>query len=250
MNYAVVTGTSRGLGEALANEFLLRGTHLFCISRHKNESLVSRAEKMNVPLDYFTFDLNNPDQIEKLMVQITDRVDCAEVKNLYLINNAGVLDPIGPTERNKASEITLSFSVNIIAPIVLTSQFIKQTDAFNCERTVVNISSGAAKKPYYGWSTYCTSKAAMDMYTRVVALEQEKSENPVKMISIAPGVVETRMQEQIRNASAEDFRSVEKFRALKREGKLLKPEYVARTMVELINQNKLHSGGMYDIRDF
>lgn len=250
MEYAIITGTSKGLGEAVASELLNRNVHLFCISRHENRNLIEQAGEKNSPLDYFTYDLTKSQGIENLVGEIVDRINPFAVTDILLVNNAGVVTPVGPTERNRGSDIINSLNVNIIAPCILTSQFIRQTDSFGCRRSVVNISSGAGSKPYYGWSTYCSSKAAIDMYTKVVALEQADRNNPVNIFSFRPGVVDTDMQVLIRGTSAEDFPSINRFKALKEEGRLLQPESVAQRMIHLLSSGRLESGGIYDLRDF
>ena len=194
--------------------------------------------------------MNDLNLIESLVHNIVEKIDFSIVNTLSLINNAGVLSPIMPADRCSSTEILQNFQVNTIAPIILTAQFIKQTENSNCKRTVVNISSGAGKKPYYGWSAYSSSKAAIDMYTRVVGLEQVNRDNPVKIFSFAPGVVDTEMQEKIRKTKAEDFDSVERFKAFKLDGKLLKPEFVAKKLIDLMNRSDLIQGGIYDIKEF
>ncbi|MFP4013390.1 MAG: (S)-benzoin forming benzil reductase [Chitinispirillaceae bacterium] len=250
MKYAIVTGTSKGLGEAIAFELLERNVHLFCISRHENRNLTAQAKEKNSPLEYFTSDLSESDDIENLVGKIVERIDTRAATDILLVNNAGVVSPVGPTERNASRDIINSLSVNIIAPVILTSRFIRQTEGFGCKRTVINITSGAGKKPYYGWSTYCSSKAAIDMYTKVVALEQAERKNPVNIFSFAPGVVDTDMQTLIRNTSVEDFPSIDRFKALKEEGRLLEPRKVARKMIDLLESGTFESGGIYDIRNF
>ena len=194
--------------------------------------------------------MNDLNLIESLVHNIVEKIDFSLVKNLSLINNAGVLSPMMPADRCASTEILQNFQVNTIAPIILTAQFIKQTENMNCKRTVVNISSGAGKKPYYGWSAYCSSKAAIDMYTKVLGLEQANRENPVKIFSFAPGVVDTEMQEKIRKTKVEDFDSVERFKAFKQDCKLLKPEFVAKKLIDLMNRSDLIQGGIYDINEF
>ena len=73
-------------------------------------------------------------------------------------------------------------------------------------RRVVNISSGAASSPYAGWSVYCASKAGLDHFTRCVGLEQRGQAFPVTCIALAPGVIDTGMQEVIRASRGGIFR--------------------------------------------
>ena len=83
---------------------------------------------------------------------------------------------------------------------------------------MVNISSGAAVKAFYGWSLYCAAKAGVEAFTACVALEQQQAKHPVMVYAIRPGVIDTEMQQQIRAQDKTRFAEIEKFKALKRDG--------------------------------
>jgi len=134
--------------------------------------------------------------------------------------------------------------------MILTSLFIKHAKDHKAEKRVINISSGAGKKPYYGWSIYCGSKAAVDLFTRCVSLEQQAREYPVKIISFAPGIVDTDMQQEIRSTAKEDFEQLERFVAFKNDGKLSKPEDVAEKVIELMFDKEFMDGGVIDISQY
>ena len=102
-------------------------------------------------------------------------------------------------------------------------------------RRVVNLSTGAAQNPIEGWSAYCSAKAGLEMYSRCMIAEQSKKTNPIKLVSFAPGVVNTEMQEDIRNTDAAQFPQLERFVGLKEKGELLEPEYVAAKILKLLN---------------
>lgn len=249
MNYFIITGTSRGLGEAFARELLREGNHLFCISRTKNEALLTEAMNKQVALDYLEYDLSQVDGLEQLMEDLFENINLEQAEGIYLINNAGTLAPIGPVQHGASAQITHGIQLNLLAPMILTSSFIKHTERYQGEKRVVNISSGAGKNPYFGWSTYCTTKAGLDMFTRTVAVEQEREPYPVKIISFAPGVVDTEMQAEIRRTKEEDFIQVQRFIDLKESGSLLDPEFVATKLVELLISDDFPQGALLDIRD-
>ena len=114
---------------------------------------------------------------------------------------------------------------------------------------IVNISSGAARRAIAGWSAYCAAKAALEMATRVAALEAATNDATLSICSLAPGVVDTDMQGLIRGISEKDFPDVERFRALKTDNALRDAHDVAREIVTLIAANKLTNGGNFDIRE-
>nr|WP_255402292.1 SDR family NAD(P)-dependent oxidoreductase [Tenacibaculum sp. SG-28] len=104
-------------------------------------------------------------------------------------------------------------------------------------------------KPYSGWSVYCTTKAALDMLTKTIAVEQEGKNSNLKCMAIYPGVVDTAMQKQIRKTPKKDFNDVERFISLKKNKELFTPNEVADKIVTLITEDKLPNGAIYDLRD-
>ena len=114
-----------------------------------------------------------------------------EFGSFTLINNAGMVDPIGLIGTVRAEEMTNAIAVNLTAPMILSNAFISTLKNFEGSKRIVNISSGAGRNAYEGWGTYCTTKAGLDHFSRVVALEQENAEHPVDIVSIAPGIIDT-----------------------------------------------------------
>lgn len=249
MNYYIITGTSKGLGEAVADQLIMKENCLFCLSRHKNERLIEKANSRQSQLEYFEYDLNDINGIDELMGKIFNQVTFSKVDMICLINNAGMLDPVKPVGKSQSERIIKNLNVNSIAPMLLISQFIKHTESLSCQKTVINISSGAGSKPFFGWSSYCSAKAAMDMFTRCAGLEQQHQENPVRVISFSPGIIDTDMQEQIRNSSKEDFILVENFKKYKQEGALRDASLVAEKVIETINNLDIENGSMVNIKD-
>jgi len=109
------------------------------------------------------------------------------------------------------------------------------------------ITSGAARSVYQGWSAYGAGKAAIDQWVRNVGAEQE-ARGGVRVVSVAPGTVDTGMQAQLRVASETDFPSRKKFVDLHEAAKLADPEEVARTMWGLLDPG-LENGSVVDLRD-
>jgi benzil reductase ((S)-benzoin forming) len=251
MNYFIITGTSRGIGEAIAKNLLKKGNEIFCISRNRNPSLDEIASNRKVEFLQFEFDLAELNHITDLMNKIFQKIDLNKARKICLINNAGTLDPMKPVEKCTSGEIEINIAVNLTSVIILCSEFIKRAVSENnlIDRRIINISSGAGKRPVKSWSCYCASKAGVDLFTRTIALEQEDSENPVKIISFAPGVVDTPMQEKIRSTSEEDFPDVERFITLKNENSLLDADYVAKEIIKLTETNNFKHGGVVRINE-
>ena len=234
MNYYIITGTSRGLGEAIAMKLLNSNNFLICISRTKNDKLIELAQDQNYKLTYIEFDLNKVNELESIFDGVFQHIDPKNIQSINLINNAGTVKPVKTLEKHTGEEIINSYNVNMVAPAIIISKFVEMTANYSCEKRIINISSGAAKKPYDGWSCYCSSKAALEMLTRCVSAEQNTKEFPVKILSFDPGIIDTDMQNEIRQSNIEDFSQLDRFIDYKANGKLLTADFVADKVIELL----------------
>jgi benzil reductase ((S)-benzoin forming) len=224
MSHYIITGTSRGIGEAIAHKMLQPGNTLFCASRTLNEELVERAVSLGVTIYYFTADLSDPHAVTGFSDQIWNKIVPENVKRIALINNAGMIAPIGPIEKIDPVQLLMHMQLNLLTPMLLTSAFLKHTAQWKIPKVVFNISSGAANTAYSGWSAYCSSKAAIDMFTRTVALEQALASFPARIVALAPGIVETAMQVEIRKSDTSNFPEKDSFVKLHNKGQLSSPE--------------------------
>lgn len=247
MNFVIVTGASRGLGEGIVKELIKENALIICISRTKNNELIRLSKINDCILEYYEFDLLNLNKIPILADEIFSKNYPVSLSSISLINNAGTLTPIKPIDKAEPADIINNFNLNIIAPALLTSLFIKHTSNFDVEKRVINISSGAASKPYFGWSCYSSSKSALEAFGKCVSVEQQN--NNFKIISFVPGVIDTEMQAQIRSASRADFKDLDRFLGLKNDGKLFTPEYVASKLVEILKKKDIKNGDVINIKD-
>ncbi|MCB9235773.1 MAG: (S)-benzoin forming benzil reductase [Bacteroidia bacterium] len=234
-DHYIITGTSRGIGEAIALKLLVPENKVICISRNENPKLALKALTTKGDLKDIAFDLDNVERIPELMHRVLRRIDPEEVKSLTLINNAGVIHPIMPIGETQLFErIIRNVNVNLISPMLIIEYFIKNTRDWDVERKILNLNTGAASRPVNGWSAYCSSKAGLAMFARCLAEEQADSETPVKVVSFSPGVVDTEMQMEIRESDNHSFKEVEKFRQYKKQGQLKNPIMVADSIIEMI----------------
>ena len=229
MNLYIVTGTRRGLGEALAKR----------IAADKRNELVglSRPE----------VDLADPAGIARAFEPIARKIGGTAYEKAVLINNAGVIEPVAPLDRADPGEIERNLAVNLVAPMVLMRLFLGATEHVKLRR-VINISSGAGRRPIFGWSAYCAAKAGLDMATRVVALEAQVRGLAIEAVSLAPGVIDTGMQGTVRSVSAEDFVDVERFRQMKAEGALRPADDVAADILAAERDGRLTGDAVLDLR--
>jgi benzil reductase ((S)-benzoin forming) len=242
MNLYVVTGTTRGLGEALAR----------LIARDPANELVAiaRAPETGIPGGVLvSADLADPRAVEAACGRIAARVRGKRYDKAVLVNNAGVVQPVAPLERVDARELERNLAVNLLAPMLLMRGFLEATAQCARLRRIVNISSGAGRRPISGWSAYCAAKAGLDMATRVVALEAESRGLAIEAVSLAPGVIDTGMQEGVRAATAGDFADVERFRKMKADGVLRPAEDVAADILRAEAAGRLAGGVVSDLRE-
>lgn len=242
MRYVIVTGTSQGLGEAIAAQLLEENTSIISISRRENKKLTKLAEQNNSKCIFHAIDLQDVHNLETRFSEVFSSIKEDKASSIHLINNAGTVAPMMPIEKAESEQFITNVHINLIAPMILTSTFMKHTKDWKVEKRIINVSSGAGKNPYFGWGAYCTTKAGVNMFTQCVATEEAEKEYPVKIVAFAPGVVDTNMQAQIRETNKEDFINLDRFIALKEEGKLLSPEYVAKAIRSLLETENFPQG--------
>lgn len=250
MNYYIITGASKGLGKAITEQLIDKNNHLFCIARSKNNELIQKANNQDCLLNYYQYDLANSEGITELIDEIFTKIDLVKAERIYLFNNAGIIEPIRPVEKCTAPEMDKAIKVNLIAPMVITAAFLANTETVYTDKKIINISSGAAQEPYFGWSSYCTSKAGLDMFTNTCGLEQSRKENPTVTIAISPSIIDTDMQISIRSSKEEDFEDVERFIQFKEQGNLREPNLIAQKLIEVSQRTDLKQGEIYSVEQF
>ncbi len=221
---AIVTGHSRGLGSALARTLLARGAGVLGLSRASEAALAAAHPQT---LQEVTLDLADSRALAEWLATGALARFTAGATQVLLINNAGLVQPIGPLGRQPGGAIAHAVALNVSAPLVLADALVAATAACG-DRRIVHISSGAARNPYAGWSVYCATKAALDMHARAVQLDAVPG---LRVASLAPGVIDTDMQVQIRASADSDFPLRERFEALKRDGQLASADDVAQRLV-------------------
>jgi benzil reductase ((S)-benzoin forming) len=236
----IITGGSKGIGKALATCYSDNNYKVFSLSRTINPYL--RA------VQQFKIDLTDTKKLKTIVNRIFETLIPEQIKTITLINNAGTLGRISNLENSDLSDIENSVKLNLTVPLQLSALFIKQPHNWTSIKKIINISSGAAVSAYEGWSVYCATKSAIDMFTKVVAKEQDNRVNAVKIWAILPGIVETDMQKKIRKTPESDFKTVERFRDLFNSGHLSKPIDVAKKILKLDVDNRLENGTIFDIR--
>lgn len=248
MNYYIVTGASKGLGEAIVRELFEKGNTIIGISRTVNEQLLEDAKKHEVKLYAETCDLSDENNIPSLLDHVFSYIDVDKANSVILIQNAGVIEPIKPVGRMDESQLMKNVHVNLLAPMIISNQFVHRMKTFKGQKVIVHITSGAANRTVHGWSAYCSTKAGLDMFTKTLAYEQKQESHPVKVISFSPGIMDTEMQKVIRSSNKDDFQDIETFQEYFEKGMLRSPQFVSSKLIELLNSN-VESGKIYSIKE-
>ncbi|MFB6258051.1 MAG: SDR family NAD(P)-dependent oxidoreductase [Flavobacteriales bacterium] len=238
MRIFYITGASRGIGKALAQRALqYEDAFVYGISRSH-----SITHERYTPIE---MDLGDLEALKGWYPEDHERAE-----ELVLINNAGTLGNIKPVGRDTDEAIQKSFELNLIAPAILSNKFLKQFRELKAKKLIVNVSSGAAQNAIDGWSSYCASKAGLDMFGDVMEEEERVHQHsyPFRILSIAPGVVETRMQEEIRRSAPTDFSNVQHFQDLKMNQELADPDDVAEGYFRIIEEPQRFTGHV-SVRD-
>ena len=229
LNLYIVTGTTRGLGAALAKR------------------IAADAQNQLIGLSRPGVDLGDSASVTRAFDAIERDIASQKYAKAVLISNAGIVEPVAPLDRADPDAIERNIAVNLTAPLVLMRRFLAATEHVPLRR-VVNISSGAGRRPIFGWSAYCAAKAGLDMATRVVALEAQVRGLAIDAVSLAPGVIDTGMQGTVRSVSEEDFVDVERFRQMKDEGVLRPADEVAADILAAERDGKLKGEALLDLR--
>jgi NAD(P)-dependent dehydrogenase (short-subunit alcohol dehydrogenase family) len=233
----VVTGGSRGLGQGLAEVALAAGARVGVCSR-TDGPWIEQPRLLQQCLD-----VRDGVAIDGF----AERVAAAFGHVDLWVNNAGQLGPVGLLREAPAAEMADALAVNVLGVMLGSRAYARLCMRSGRAGVLLNISSGAARKAYAGWSTYCASKAAVDRLSEVIALEEA---GRLRVHAVAPGVVDTAMQDQVRGMSEALFPDVERFKTLHRTGALVTPETAAWGLLRLAFESSVRPDAVcVDLRD-
>jgi benzil reductase ((S)-benzoin forming) len=245
----ILTGASRGMGLAMAQQLLQAGHSLLCISRQTNETLNTLAATHAGSVTQWSQDLaDGVGASARLSTWLQSQVP-QQWASVTLINNAGVIPRIGPMSQADAADLGHALRVGLEAPMQLTAAFLNATENWNLPRKVLNISSGLGRKAMASQAGYCAAKAGMDHFTRCLALEEALKPMGAKVCSLAPGVIDTDMQVQLRGADASAFPDQNGFIQLKTAGQLTAPADAAARILAFLNRADFGAHPVADVRD-
>lgn len=270
----IVTGHSRGLGQALAAALLQRarpGDCVLGIARQPSAHLQALAAHSPAHFEQWQADLADAAPVAQRLAQwlaghqqaqqqtLVSAADAAPAqpapaeaarteaaptiwRELRLINNAGLIPTIAPLSQLGSADITQGLRVGLEAAMLLSAAFLRASENWPAPpgagvvgRKVLNISSGLGRRPMAAQAVYCAAKAGMDLYSRCLALEESAKPAGARVVSLAPGVIATDMQQHLRSARAQDFPDLPRFQSLLENGQLQTPEATAHAILQRLD---------------
>jgi len=249
MELVILTGASRGLGRAMAEQLLAADRLLLTISRRPDASLQEQASTQGAPLEQWPLDLAHGSGVAARLEAWLRKQDAARFGAATLINNAGLLGSVGPLQDGDAEATAAALRVGLEAPALLASAFLRATEGWGVPRKVLNISSGAGRRAIAGWAVYCAAKAGLDQLSRVMAEDEARRPNGAKVVSLAPGVIDTDMQSEVRAANAEGFPDQPRFKEMKATGQLASSGDAAARVLAYLARADFGANPVADVRD-
>ena len=240
----LVTGASKGLGRSIALAIAKSGATVIALARSSSELKEIEAKLKTISGDSVAVscDLSKSTDISNASDFILSKFEHLS----GIVHNAGIINPIGNMLDISRDDWELTLKVNLLGVQDLTRSL---DDAIGGEKhtRVTTISSGAAQRSLHGWSAYCVSKAGLDMWTNCMA-EEGNSEN-ISALAIAPGIVDTAMQEEIRSADESSFPLLQNFKDYYVNGELSKPDDVATKLLPYCLGKLGNNGDRLDVRN-
>ena len=251
----ILTGASRGLGRALAEALLQPDALLLTIERHPDPALQARAAACGAHLEQWSQDLAETLEAAERLQHWLQTLAPSALCSATLINNAAVLPRVGPLQNLSPVELSRALRVGLEAPMQLTAAFLRVTDAWVREhdwdgpRRVLHISSGLGRYPMAGQAAYCAVKAGLDHHARCTALDEARRPRGARIVSLAPGVIDTDMQLQMRTSDPAGFPDQGRFLQLHASGQLASPQAAAQRVLAWLHRSDFGEQVIADVRE-
>jgi NAD(P)-dependent dehydrogenase (short-subunit alcohol dehydrogenase family) len=246
---SIITGASRGLGLGIARHLLQRGHRVLTLQRSPNADLAAQAARLGANLEQWAVDLTQPAEAAARLKTWVLGLPRAQVASLHLINNAALLVEPGPVSGADAASVSAAMRASLEAPMLLTGAFLAASGDLTVPRKVLNISSGLGRFAMAGSAVYCAAKAGLDHFSRALALEEGERPHGAGIVSLAPGVIDTDMQVQLRGADPARFSSQGRFAGLKAQGQLDSADAAAAKVLACLDAEDFGQKVIADVRD-
>lgn len=239
-----ITGASRGLGRAVAEQLLAQGHQVIGLSRQAPAGLASPR------FVHWAADLADARAVAARLQAWLAEQGPQPWSGATLINNAGVVSRLAPLADIEAGDLANAIRVGLEAPLLLSAAFLRATRGWPLPRKLLLVSSGLGRRPMAGSVSYCAAKAGLDHLARALALEEAaRPDGGARVVSLAPGVIDTDMQQQLRGADPQVFPERARFAELHAGGQLDSPAVAAAKLLRYLERSDFGSNPVADVRD-
>ncbi len=246
----IVTGASRGLGRALAAQYLAEGAFVLGLARQSSAELRPSGAG---GLEQWQVDLADPlpvaARLGAWLADVERRAGGQLPARVRVIHNAALLAEPADIADSDPGELARSLRVGLEAPVALTAAFLRATAPWTAaDRRVLFVSSGLGRRALGGNGAYCAQKAGLDHFARALALEEGARPHGARVASVAPGIVDTDMQRQLRGADPKRFAAQPQFDDWHRSGALDSPATAAAKVIALLERADYGDNPVTDVR--
>lgn len=253
-SWVILTGHSRGMGLAIAEQALAQGHAVLGISRNVNDALVQQAHQHGAHLEQWAQDLSDGAEAAERLSAWMHTLQPADIDRVILINNAAVLTELVPLQDVSLIDLARSTRIGLEAPMQLMQAWLSVTqtwvaNGWTGHRQILNISSGLGRRAMASSGPYCAVKAGLDHLSRCVSLEQARQPHGARIASLAPGVIATDMQAHLRAADPNQFPDHGNFVALKDQNMLTSPADAARKIWAYLDSANFGQEVITDLRE-
>ena len=246
----IVTGSSRGMGAAMAAQLLSSPDHsVLGIARRLNPDLPAVAKASGAKCEQWQLDLTHSSDAAAMLNTWLARTGPAVFETATLINNAAMLTQIGPIDECSEAELAASLRLGLETPMLLAATFLRATRDWTAARRVLNVSSGLGRRAMAGQAPYCASKAGLDHLSRAMALDEANRPNGARVVALAPGVIDTDMQAHLRAGDETRFPEKDRFVGLKAQGQLTSEADAAARVLAYLQRSDFGASAVADVRD-
>lgn len=198
---ALITGSSQGLGKAIARAYVEVGASVFLCARNEEKLLKAQDQlhsicKTGQRVEAMRADISKQDDVNRILAQSLDAFKQIHI----LVNNAGVYGPKGRIEDVDWEEWVRAIEINLFGSILMARAFLPHFRK-NKYGKIVQLSGGGATAPLPFISAYAASKAAIVRFAETLA--KEVREDGIDVNSIAPGALNTRLLDEVLKAGPE-----------------------------------------------
>ena len=246
----IVTGASRGLGQAMAAHYLAQGAHVLGLSRHPASTLKATD---GAAFEQWPVDLSDPlpvaARLGTWLADLEHRAGGGVPAQVRLIHNAAMISEPGNVAEGDPANLAQSLRIGLEAPVALTATFLRATAHWTmADRRVLFVSSGLGRRPMAGGAAYCAQKAGLDHFARALALEEGARAHGARVASVAPGIIDTDMQKQLRGADPARFAEQGTFADFHTSGSLVSPATAATRVIALLERADYGANPVTDVR--